>query len=98
MSSCRWSFHPCLAVLALLLLMGCGAHTSPSRVTVPGAEPTTKSTALEAGAAMLQAMPPKCTYERYALKALRGDFQQLPAEGSGMNHASAMRVLEAVKR
>ena len=37
-------------------------------------------------------------YERYALKALRGDFQQLPAEGSGMNHASAMRVLEAVKR
>jgi hypothetical protein len=37
-------------------------------------------------------------YERYALKALRGDFQQLPAEPSGMNHASAIRVLEAVKR
>jgi hypothetical protein len=37
-------------------------------------------------------------YERYALKALRGDFQQLPVEGSGMNHVSAVRVLEAMKR
>jgi hypothetical protein len=54
----RWSFRVSQGFLALLLLIGCGANTSPSRVTVPGAEITTKSTALEAGAAMLQAMPP----------------------------------------
>ena len=58
MTSRRWSFYPWFSFLVLLLLIGCGANTSPSRVTVPGTEPTVKSTALEAGAAMLQAMPP----------------------------------------
>jgi hypothetical protein len=58
MTSRRWSFSPWCSFLALLFLIGCGANTSPSRVTVPGIEPTAKSTALEAGAAMLQAMPP----------------------------------------
>jgi Protein of unknown function (DUF1264) len=54
----RLSFHVLFVLLALLVLIGCGANTSPSRVTVPGAETSAKSTALEAGAAMLQAMPP----------------------------------------
>jgi hypothetical protein len=47
-----------LSLLSTLLFAGCGANTSPSRVQVPGTEASTKSTALEAGAAMLQAMPP----------------------------------------
>ena len=47
-----------LSLLSTLLFAGCGANTSPSRVQVPGTEAGTKSTALEAGAAMLQAMPP----------------------------------------
>jgi hypothetical protein len=37
-------------------------------------------------------------YERYALKALRGDFQQLPTEGYGTARTSATRALEAVQR
>ena len=37
-------------------------------------------------------------YERYALKALRGDFQQLPTEGYGAARTSATRALEAVQR
>jgi hypothetical protein len=58
MASRRWSFYPWFSFLVLLFLIGCGANTSPSRVTVPGTKPTAKSTVLEAGAAMLQAMPP----------------------------------------
>jgi Protein of unknown function (DUF1264) len=55
------TIRPLLTVFGLLsalLFAGCGANTSPSRVQVPGTEAGTKSTALEAGAAMLQAMPP----------------------------------------
>ena len=37
-------------------------------------------------------------YERYALKALRGDFQQLPPEGYGAARTSATRALGAVQR
>ena len=58
MTGRRWRFYPWFGAFVVLLLVGCGANTSPSRVTVPGAEPTVKSTALEAGAALLQAMPP----------------------------------------
>ena len=58
MTAHRLSLRVSLGFVALLVLIGCGANTSPSRVTVPGAETSAKSTALEAGAAMLQAMPP----------------------------------------
>ncbi len=58
MTSRRLSLYHWIGLFAVLLLIGCGANTSPSRVAVPGTEPTAKSTALEAGAAMLQAMPP----------------------------------------
>ena len=34
-------------------------------------------------------------YERYALKALRGDFRQLPGDGASRNPASAERALRA---
>jgi hypothetical protein len=37
-------------------------------------------------------------YERYALKALRGDFQQLPTEGYGTARTSGIRALETVQR
>jgi Protein of unknown function (DUF2892) len=37
-------------------------------------------------------------YERYALKALRGDFQQLPTEGYGTARISGTRALEATQR
>jgi hypothetical protein len=37
-------------------------------------------------------------YERYALKTLRGDFQQLPMEGYGTARTSVTRALEAVQR
>jgi hypothetical protein len=37
-------------------------------------------------------------YERYALKVLRGDFQQLPVADSRTDHAQVTRVLEAVQR
>jgi hypothetical protein len=37
-------------------------------------------------------------YERYALKALRGDFQELPTEGYGTARTGATRALEAVQR
>lgn len=58
MATRRLSLRVLFGSLALLVLIGCGANTSPSRVTVPGAEASAKSTALAAGAAMLQAMPP----------------------------------------
>ena len=51
-------FLPFLGLLGALLLTGCGANSTPSRVQVPGAEATAKSAALETGAAMLQAMLP----------------------------------------
>ena len=54
----RWHSLTALGLLTSLLLMGCGAYTTPSAVQVPGREATTKSAALETGAAMLQAMPP----------------------------------------
>jgi hypothetical protein len=47
-----------LGLLALVFLIGCGAHTAPSAVQAPGRELTTKSAVLEAGAAALQSMPP----------------------------------------
>jgi hypothetical protein len=47
-----------LSLFASLVLMSCGANTTPSPVQVPGREVTTKSAVLEAGAAALQAMPP----------------------------------------
>jgi hypothetical protein len=47
-----------LSLLASPVLLGCGVHTTPSSVHVPGREATTKSAVLEAGAAALQAMPP----------------------------------------
>lgn len=34
-------------------------------------------------------------YERYALKALRGDFRHLPGDGQARNSASAERALQA---
>lgn len=34
-------------------------------------------------------------YERYALKALRGDFRHLPADGEARNSAAAGRALHA---
>lgn len=34
-------------------------------------------------------------YERYALKALRGDFQNLPSDGAARNPQIAERVLQA---
>ena len=43
---------------ASVLVVGCGASTAPSPIEVPGQAPTAKSTALEAGAAVLQGMPP----------------------------------------
>lgn len=35
-------------------------------------------------------------HERYALKALRGDFRDLPANGAARNEAAADRALQAV--
>jgi hypothetical protein len=36
--------------------------------------------------------------ERYALKALRGDFRGLPADGNGKNRQAVDRALEAARR
>lgn len=46
------------APVAVLLITGCGGDNSPSQVTAPGSETTAKSTALEAGAALLQDKEP----------------------------------------
>jgi hypothetical protein len=46
------------ALGALLCVGGCGAYNTPSKVTTPGAEKSTKSKVLEAGADTLQVMPP----------------------------------------
>ena len=36
-------------------------------------------------------------YERYALKALRGDFRQLPTDAEGRDSAAAVHALQAVQ-
>lgn len=44
--------------LIALLLCGCGAHNTPSKVTAPGAPASTEKKVLDAGAAALQSRPP----------------------------------------
>ena len=48
-----------IALLATCALLGaCGGGGTPSNVTAPGAEQTPRTSALEAGAALLQDKPP----------------------------------------
>ena len=54
----RTPLFPALALMAAVLVVGCGGKDSDSPVAVPGTEKGTKTRLLETGAAVLQDKPP----------------------------------------
>lgn len=59
------NLRTCPGVVALMLFAACGGENTPSNVTSPGADESTKTKALEAGADLLQDKAPLRTLNAY---------------------------------